>query len=265
MFFNRFLRLTELLRTSPKPGAYRILDCQGYARDDYRLEERYALVFSLPPNLKNVADVTFHTLHDLLRAKDDNVTPRNFPLAERYRLAGLLANSITHIHFAGWLHRGLESRNVVCLSSTSEETIHNPYLSGFGYTRPDQPGEVSQYEVGTTSNLYRHPDYQLPSPAQKFRRSYEIYSLGIILIEIGLWRRISAFRIHENSNARAFSEYLQRSVVPLLAFHMGVEYEDAVSKCLDTSKLGCGDDEGHYLSSVFSKNVVQALESCYIR
>lgn len=265
VFFDRFLRLTELLRTSPKPSAYRILDCEGYARDDYRSDERYALVFSLPPFLKNAPSVTYHTLHELLRPKDDNATPANLVLAERYRLAGLLAASIVHIHFAGWLHRALESRNIICFSSGDQISIQHPYMSGFEFTRPDKPGEISQYDQGTTSNLYRHPDYQLPSPAQKFRRSYELYSLGVILIEIGFWQRISAFRTHEHPNATDFSEHLRTSVLPLLAFHMGTEYVDAVSKCLDTSKLGCGVDEGNYLSSTFSKNVVQALEGCYIR
>ena len=264
IFFNRFLLLVDLLRTSPKPASYQILDCQGYVRDDFRLEERYALIFKLPPIFTRSSDVSFYTLHELLRSKDDETTPLEYPLAERYRLAGLLANSISYIHFAGWLHRGFESRNIVCFSAANEKSVRHPFLSGFGYIRPDNPGEVSQYDMGTTSNLYRHPDYQLPSPTKKFRRSYEIYSLGVVLIEIGLWRRISSFKKPEHASPLIFAEHLFKSIVPMLGFHVGRMYQNAVAKCLDPSLCGCGEDEGHRLTSVFSKQVVEALESCYV-
>ena len=264
IFFKRFLLLVDLLRTSPKPAGYRILDCQGYVRDDFRFEERYALIFKVPPMFTSSSDMSFYTLHELLRSKDDEITPLEYPLAERYRLAGLLANSISYIHFAGWLHRGLESRSIVCFSTANEKSVRHPYLSGFGYTRPDNPGEISQNDMSTTSNLYRHPDYQLPSPTKKFRRSYEIYSLGVVLLEIGLWRRISSFKKQEHTSPLVFAEHLRKSIVPLLGFYVGEVYRDAVSKCLDASLHGCGEDEGYRLTSSFSKQVVEALEGCYI-
>jgi hypothetical protein len=258
---QRLFNLVNLLRITPKPSQYRILDCQGIVRHDTESEERYGLVFTLPSQLAIQSSLRFSSLQHLLRTEGQNTAPQHFPLEYRFELAARLANSIAYMHFAGWLHRNLTSESVVCFHSEDRQSIDEPFLSGFTFSRPDNPREVSEYDVDTTSNLYRHAEYQMPKPAQRFRRSFDLYSLGIILIEIGLWKQIRAFR-KPGLDARAFREYLIKNIVPLLGFYMGDKYKDATMACLEIEKLGVRGDEDRKLSSAFSRIVVQQLESC---
>ncbi|EMD61590.1 hypothetical protein COCSADRAFT_163025 [Bipolaris sorokiniana ND90Pr] len=111
------------------------------------------------------------------------------------------------MHFAGWLHREIKSESIVCFHAEGQANIEEPFLSGFTLSRPENPREVSEYDVSTTSNLYRHPDYQMPKPAQKFHRSYDVYSLGMILIEIGLWKQIRTVW-KPGMDAKSFHEHV---------------------------------------------------------
>jgi hypothetical protein len=258
---QRLANLADLLRITPKPNEYRILDCKGIVRHDTGSVERYGLVFALPTRLAKEPQLRFSLLHDLLRTDRQNTVAKCFSLEQRFRLAARLANSVAYMHFAGWLHREIKSENVVCFHSEGQASIEEPFLSGFTFSRPDNPREVSEYDVSTASNLYRHADYQMPKPAQKFRRSYDVYGLGIVLIEIGLWKQIRAFW-KPGMDAKSFHEHIMSDIVPLLGFYMGEKYRDAVMACLDVEKLGVGGDEGRTFSLAFSRIVVQLLERC---
>ncbi|KAF5569560.1 hypothetical protein FPANT_13903, partial [Fusarium pseudoanthophilum] len=107
----------------------------------------------------------------------------------------------------------------------------------------------------TGDNNYRHPEYQLPftqTSKTKFKRSYDLYSLGVVLIEIGLWKQIDSFR-PEGSHALAFKRHLEERVAPTLKFYMGEKYTLAVLNCLDTSRIAPDGDEDWRLSDAFSR------------
>jgi hypothetical protein len=260
VLFKRLVNLMDLLSLTPKPTQYRILDCKGFVRHDLGSNERYGLVFDLPPRLANQPHLRMSTLQELLRAERDNTAPKDFPLNHRFRLASRLANSVAYMHFAGWLHRDLSSDSILCFHTEEKKSVTEPFLSGFAFSRPDNPREVSEYDVTTTSNLYRQPDYQMPKPSRKFKRSDDIYSFGLVLVEIGLWKRIRAFW-NAGLDPTYFKEHMINHIVPLLEFYMGQEYKEATLACLDVHKLELhGDDRK--LSSEFSRQVVQRLERC---
>jgi serine/threonine protein kinase len=263
VLFQRFINLIDLLRITQKSSRYRVLDCKGFVRHVINSQEYFGLVFALPPRIAMQPKLRFSSLQELLRAEQAKVAPKYFPLEHRFRLAARLANSVAYMHFAGWLHRNLTTENVICFHAEDEPSIDEPFLSGFAFSRPDNPREVSEFDVNTTSNLYRHAHYQMPQPTQKFRRSYDLYSLGIMLVEIGLWKRISTFW-NSGFNAQAFQQHIIQNIVPLLGFYMGERYRDAVLACLDVERLNVQGDEGRRLSSAFSRTVVQQLESCEI-
>lgn len=261
IFENRLKSLVALLQISPKPDNYRVLDCQGYfiPRSDRR---RIGMVFSFPETLAMSEHTRMDTLYSLLRGKNNNEVPVQFPLGERLRLAAVLASSIAELHAAGWLHRNITSNNVLCLGSEAVPAISRPFLSGFEFARFNDPREVSEVMQNTGDNNYRHPEYQVPVPkGRKYRRSYELYSLGVLLIEIGLWKQIKVFR-QEDQHSAGFSQYLRDRIVPYLSYYMGQHYRDAVLYCLDTARFGVGDDEGKALLEAFSQKVVSALEMC---
>jgi hypothetical protein len=79
---------------------------------------------------------------------------------------------------------------VMLPDETDNLEIRKSRLSGFEYSRPDISGtSTSIPPVHAEWEIYRHPDYQGMKP-QPARKTYDIYSLGIVLIEIALWQSI---------------------------------------------------------------------------
>lgn len=263
IFNDRICRLVELLHTPPKAAVYRILQCQGCVQDtDKDGNDRYRLLFSFPPEIGLAPNAGYHTLYSLLRDPRDNKTPVEFSLGDRFRLASLLVNSVLYLHATSWLHHNLSSHNILCLSPTSARDITSPYLSGFSFARFDDSREVSEIDTASASNLYCHPDYRdSGSSKTKYRRSYELYSLGVILIEIGLWKRAESLW-RPTYTARVFASELEKVASQYLGYHMGEAYKMAVLCCLKPELLGVGNDEGRKLSEAFSRRVVRELETC---
>src|SRR5208282_4248069 len=78
--------------------------------------------------------------------------------------------------------------------------------------------------------IYSHPDVQGFTGARRarFRAEYDIYSLGIVLLEIGLWKPFEK-QIPDGT----LPSDAARTNVTLLGFAMGERYMAAVRKCLD--------------------------------
>jgi len=66
--------------------------------------------------------------------------------------------------------------------------------SGLSFQRPD-PGAKSR-----SMDIYIHPDHQQPKAA-KFHMGHDIYSLGVCLLEIGLWESFVREEITTSSDA----------------------------------------------------------------
>lgn len=266
----RVKSLVSLLQISPKPSNFRVLDCNGYTEIPSRsTSASYHLVFAIPPDLAHHTKLHVETLQSMLRGKGDSRLPLSFPLDARFRLAARLATSVLELHAAKWLHHNITSANVICFSSADAggDPLAHPYLGGFDLARFDDPREISEIAARDGDNNYRHPDYQLSATgatggaAGKYRRSYELYSLGVVLTEIGLWRRAETLR-PANAHAAAFAAHLRDAAVPMLTYYMGKSYADAVLCCLDAERLQVGGDEERRLSEAFSRKVVAVLEAC---
>ncbi len=264
IFESRLKDLVSLLQISPKPATYRVLDCKGYFLATETNPRKYGLVFSLPQGLDTAEGLKMASLHSLLRTPTDKSAALHYPLGPRLRLAALLASSVAALHDSGWLHHNITSLNIICLSTRPNDfvDIGRPYLSGFAFDLVDDPTAVSEISSRSGDNNYRHPAYQAPMPpGRKYTRWYELYSLGIVLIEIGLWRQIRSLRM-PNMDARAFATHLREQVVPNLGFYMGERYKNAVLKCLEPERLDIGDDDKKRLSEAFSRQVVAELDYC---
>lgn len=97
---------------------------------------------------------------------------------------------------AGWVHKDISPAHIFFLKKqgpNESESGHfaEPYLSGFGYARESPPSAFSeeQQEVGE-ENAYRHPLAQGFRRDHPFRPQFDVYALGIVLIELGLWSSI---------------------------------------------------------------------------
>lgn len=216
-------------------------DCLGYVEDNTKSQCWF--LYPAPADTKSVT-----TLEDLLPESFD---PTRMPnLEDRLELARALAAAVFRLHLTGWLHKGLRSSNVTYLTSPKDDLhgVVRPTLMGFGYSRPDRPNEKSDHlrTPGANFDLYIHPEYQLTYagttiPATnddktkvetRFERAYDIYALGIILIEIALWQPVRCFH-KKKYDAKKWHDVLRDIAHVHLAHLVGSKYRDVVKRSLD--------------------------------
>lgn len=112
-------------------------------------------------------------------------------MKERVGIALSLARAIRQLHTAGWLHKGIRSENILFFDSGKEDhkSLQGPYLADFGYARVVGLTEFSEPTLSTSDvvsrTLYTHKGNLEGS---SFRKSFDVFSLGLVLLEIGLWK-----------------------------------------------------------------------------
>ena len=108
------------------------------------------------------------------------------PLNERFEVAKQLANSVMFVHNAQFVHKNISPETVLLLKNDSS-TLGMPFLVGFEKFRL---ADGRTYHIGDSlwqQNLYRHPTRQGTRPIEDYRMQHDIYSLGVCLLEIGMW------------------------------------------------------------------------------
>lgn len=254
------LRIDNLARmlhsSSNRHPDLNTVDCLGYTED--KDKSRYGLVYKLPPAV--VVQTQIRTLEDFIGA---------IPVPElevRFRLAHTLAVAVWSCHSLDWLHKTLCPRNIVFFDTpndpeSKEVGLSRPYLIGFDSSRPDHMDAMSIASKNLVGEeLYRHPD-SLGTHRQIYRKSFDIYSLGLLLLEIGLWRPLDLF--HRGKYAQyspsAFREKIIQSLIPTLGSKTGSNYRRVVQQCLcyEDGELSKPKVTSHQLMEL----VVNTLES----
>ncbi|KAF4625316.1 hypothetical protein G7Y89_g12851 [Cudoniella acicularis] len=172
-------------------------------------------------------------------------------LGIRFYIARELATAVYYLLCTGWLHKGIRSHNVVLFERRKAgdpvlRTEATVYLLGFEFARPDQLGQKSLNDKENEDlDLYRHPatastrwgsdGYRIHS----YQKQYDIYSLGVVLLEIGLWRTAvylkNGYRERQRRgkiSEETSSTCLQHKAMADLPFQMGQKYTDLVLHCL---------------------------------
>ena len=193
-------RLVTLLKADEKPEEFRIPRCLGYFKK--KDPNQFGFVFEVPRDAPTPAQP--HSLLQLLGGK-------LVPIMERISLAKQLATYILYLHAVDWLHKALRSASITFFSPDKNNVdVAKPFISGFEYARPDEKGLTT---TKTPSDqewaIYCHPDYQGQEREGNYRRTYDIYSLGIILLEIAYWKKaedILGFRNVGNKEAEKDKE-----------------------------------------------------------
>lgn len=178
--------LVFLLHLDERPAQFRAPLCAGFFDDQDN--DRFGLVYRFteqPPS----QPMELLSLSRVLQGGAG--CPESHPsLRQRVDLAVELATSVYFLHAVNWLHKGLRSQSILFATSESKApiTFTEPYISGFEYSRPDE-GVLTTTSAPDEQEwaIYAHPDYQGPG-RKTYRKTYDIYSLGIILLEIALWK-----------------------------------------------------------------------------
>jgi Prion-inhibition and propagation len=267
--------LAKHLAPRPRPDVFRILDCQGYFEDNSAA--RFGLLFSYPLNFNSSQALDPISLFQLLQRED-----RVPLLGDRFALAGVLAESLFSFMAAGWLHKCINSHDVLFFRDSMKDlhggshipsSLNDPYLTGFALSRPNGTDIATSRRVPVSMGLaiYRHPDVigLNGEPVGRYQTIHDIYSFGTVLLEIGTWVGLEK-RYIPGSSARTFQSQLISAAVPQLGPSMGESYMTAVNKCLTGRFDNLANFFGHEpdydlnLQDAFSREVIQVIKSCHV-
>lgn len=178
---TRIILLTGFLGFK-KPEDFRTPHCLGYVKEPFASDSpQFGVVFEKPtPSSKLI------TLRELLG------TASKPSLSSRMSLCATLGRFLYSFLAVNWLHKGLRSQNVVFFSDDSTlPDLSEPFVSGFGLSRPGfKPDLTEKPTFNRFQDIYRHLQAQSSEGGGSYRKSYDIYSLGVIMVEIALWERI---------------------------------------------------------------------------
>ena len=242
MLKYRIENLARLLKAEYKPLELRTLSCIGVVTRplvDDKLE--HGLVFEIPGPVHRC-------LSHIIESGGQDLDAGDW-----YRIAQSVSRALLYMHLAGWLHKGIRSDNILFFAETDGSFYYDkPFIVGFEYSR--EASALAQTEGVTDDfelNLYRHPDVQgLPTAAQattsssntnriSFDYVHDQYSLGVVLLELGLRKSIKDIQLEASQNSgyvghvpTEFRDYILQHEIPKLASRMGKGYREATTLCL---------------------------------
>lgn len=274
---QRLEDVTELLRKANRAAEkdrFRVLRCAGFYQDPSA--HSCGLIYEFPTPSSNTQK--FLTLRSALEETQQRLEDQP-SLEQRFQLAQALASSILKFHTVFWLQKSVSSFNVAFFHFSNESWLNgitDPFFLGFLYSRSS---EENAFTEGPTEDAH-HRDYQHPDYSRKgtknpsFRAEYDYYSLGLVLLEIGLWKSLGkilkALKDASPSDGSSASQLdgLLRSCVPRLGHFMGTRYQNIVETCLRGSfEVPSSLDERSRqlkLSRNFSTLVVEKLAECKV-
>ncbi|KAJ9607287.1 hypothetical protein H2200_008360 [Cladophialophora chaetospira] len=224
---------------------------------------RCALVYALPEGHDHNALQQHKTLASLLSTSISQEGSPQPALEDRFRLAYNLALSIMGYFAQGETHQYINSNNILLVGtrehmhrSSLPKELRSPYLLQSGQ---DFLSRV-QAEMPFSATIYRHPDHHIHASEEV--PAYDIYSLGLLLLEIGLW--IPLQKLWKPKYDRdIFMERVQRIYAHKLAPKCGSKYMRVVLKCLQAP------DELQYRNNyedagAFLLQVAKDLQQCCI-
>ncbi|SPQ23168.1 baad7df4-cf99-48ef-b474-ff4856f29c0e [Thermothielavioides terrestris] len=305
----RTLALAEMLHL-PKPATLHAPECIGYFDDrDVSGADRYGWIFKMPDG--SDYDTRVLSLHDMF-GRGARLRPS---LSQRVAMASALCATVLDLHAVNWLHKGIFSDNVLfhfngdAGGAAADDAglgydPEKPVLSGFEFSRPDGTHTTAR-EVDVVWDLYRWPAIQRERPTERnSRKTYDLYSLGLVLLEIAHWEKLSTL-MHLGKKEADSGGGVDGHSVPLgeskmvrdwlLGIQGGAPFEEAglpnplqelrniagdrywraVERCLWAhGEKGFGVDEladqsndssvGIALQEAFTEHVVEALRSVHV-
>ncbi|KAK4167851.1 hypothetical protein QBC43DRAFT_361457 [Cladorrhinum sp. PSN259] len=230
----RARQLATLLQQTGDP-TLRALRALGYIYDPQ--ESRVTVVYEIPHHLLPWP----LTLRQLFSLKLLEPRPA---LEHRFRLASVVTETLFFFHSLGWVHKSFMSENILlfprkslCTKPWQEagicsitQVLQNSEirLVGFDLARPE--AEVSSLRAlgDSIENLWRPPT-RWGVPTESWSAVHDLYSLGAVLLEAGLWQRLDALEQRINlADPWAVQKLLLSHATQRLPYTMGSKYASIV-------------------------------------
>jgi hypothetical protein len=256
VLYNRVGTIAKMLKSICELRLFPTMPCKGFFHE--LTKHAFGLVYEIPnfPSpVKQLHDPSYISSLNTLIATTKNVRHRP-PLEHIFDLALRLSLALLEFHKVGWLHKSLSSYCILMLGAieASESIqVRNFYICGFNHSRIDRPDEYSHglWENTDRVALYHHPRYR--QGKSRYCRAFDRYSLGLVLLELGLWKPLHEMRVGmdlgkiktdkspavaskknetQEEDCIVFSQHVLRQFVPLLGPRMGSRYKKVVMYCL---------------------------------
>lgn len=268
---SRVEELAALLR-SDKPKELCVPPCLGFFNTNkaHNSQGHFGFVFTKPSEIPR--DSRLVSIRHSMNTFDEPA------LNDRVTLAYKTANCILYLHSVNWLHKSLRSENIVCfVNQHSPLVLTAPYLLGFEYSRPARSGERTDPTPPVPAwEIYCHPDIQQDRPYPPYyRKTFDIYSLGLVLIEIALWEPIEiVMKVTDLTNSPEDAWAIQKRllaadspVMKNVRSRVGNKFHDAIMTCIkgrDAFGISSDDREvdgktPRILQDGFKRSVVDKL------
>ena len=268
---SRVDKLVSLLNDVHKPDLLRVPHCIGYidtaeCKTNEFETSRLGFIFEKPTQT-SASPVSLRAL----------ISVQTKPLlTERISLAKAIANSLMSLHSVNWLHKGLRSENILFFPKENGTVEYaSPYLSGFGYARPAFREDMTEIEsTNPRADMYRHPQTHGLGPwegRQGFKRTFDIYSLGVILVEVAHWQCIETLLDIKDPNSLSSTALSNIQTRLLSEEHLldgvgasaGARFRSATHDCLDSmAALGVSqfeDETNIHVAAKVSRNFYQQV------
>jgi hypothetical protein len=101
--------------------------------------------------------------------------------------------------------------------------------------------DVPQVQEQITLDIYQHPTKRT-EPHRRYQSAYDMYSLGLVLLEIGLWQPLVKL-VPSNQNAYEMQRHILDKLHPRLVGQCGETYGDVVRDCLSMERQKSDTDK----------------------
>jgi hypothetical protein len=255
-----------------------IAHCVGFASNDQT--KTLQLLFNTSDRAK-----TINSLRGLLLRPSPGTPRPTYTLNEKIQLARMVATAVLNTHNYRYVHKNIRPSNILCItdfkdgeSRDLQSPSNAPLPSELGRALLVGYSDARLYDAGTRrvgpqqvgDEIYVHRSRGHQDAAQNKRHSFlhDVYSLGVCLLEIGLWEslllpagnssdpwvpNVKAFRFlkFEGGDKQDFLRKVQINFEETARYQlprrMGQKYADVVIECLRGLEGNLGEEDGGFL------------------
>lgn len=272
--------LARLLSCS-RPWTLGLLQCVGVLKklDSSGKISQFQFIFATPPG----PDTTPTSLRILL-------LQGSISLDTKLVIAKSITRAVLAVHSANFIHKNIRPDTILVFGGSTDQDA-TAYLVGFERSRPAEANTSLIGDMIWERNLYRHPSRQGIRLEEIYKMQHDIYSLGVCLLEIGIWQSLivpcnpavpgKVLHIDEQLRMKnplqaawEIKSILCGMAKTLLPSLMGLLYTDIVISCLTcldpeatnmfANEKDLYDEDGILVGVVFIEKILTRIESLSI-
>lgn len=199
---RRIVRNVALILREVESSTMSVLRCQRFRHDSQR--NRFELYFSMPHDVENP-----RSLRDMLKDRKYQDVGAVHSLNHRLDLVKKLASAVFLIHSDDFVHKNICSENIIifepCASVGSNvdaefmkyrqfsRALGASYLIGYDDVRKVNAMSDLIAIDDSQKSIYLSPERHRLKIGDEFTMQHDVYSLGVVLLEIALWKDLNNY------------------------------------------------------------------------